>query len=178
MPKNQHWRLYDTFVKDSCYLDIETDGYYGNITVVGIYDGKEAHTFVQGKNLDKDAISKVLSQSKILLTFNGSSFDLPVIERYFHLRPEMPHIDVRHVCSKVGLIGGLKKIEQTLGIVRPEEVQGITGMEAVILWQKYKQTQNEKYLDLLVEYNTEDIVNLPKIAQTVIPDVWKNVKKC
>ncbi len=176
MPKNQHWRLYNQFKDDACFLDIETDGYYGNITVVGIYDGKEAHTFVRGINLDKKLISNVLSRHKIMLTFNGSSFDLPVIKRYFNLTPNMPHIDLRHVCAKVGLTGGLKKIEGDLGIKRPEEVQGITGMEAVYLWQNYQGTQNRKYLDLLVQYNTEDIINLPKIAESVIPALWKEVR--
>lgn len=176
MPQNQHWRLYDKFKQDACFLDIETDGYYGSITVIGVYDGTEAHTFVRGVNLDKELLGNLLSQYKLMLTFNGSSFDLPVIQRYFNLKPTMPHIDLRHVCSKIGLTGGLKKIEGDLGIQRPEELQGITGMEAVQLWQDFKRTQDQNYLDLLVKYNTEDIVNLPRIAETVIPQLWKHVR--
>src|SRR3989344_1165573 len=38
------WRLYETFKDEAVYLYIETDGYYGGITVVGLLDGVQTKT--------------------------------------------------------------------------------------------------------------------------------------
>ncbi|MEK6921029.1 MAG: hypothetical protein AABX82_04050, partial [Nanoarchaeota archaeon] len=51
-PKQEHWRLYNFFKEQACFLDIETSGYYGDITVIGIYDGRETKTMVKGINLN------------------------------------------------------------------------------------------------------------------------------
>ncbi|MFA6888451.1 MAG: ribonuclease H-like domain-containing protein [Candidatus Woesearchaeota archaeon] len=165
-PKSEHWRLYDMFKDETCYLDIETSGYYGDITVVGIYDGRETKTMVKGKNLDPHVLKNLLQQYKMIISFNGSSFDLPIINKYYpNTIPDMVHIDLRHVLAKLGFSGGLKKIEKQLGIKRAEEVSDIKGSDAVYLWNMYKATGKENYLELLVKYNEEDIVNLKPLAE-------------
>ena len=63
---------------------------------------------------------------------------------------------------RIGLRGGLKNIEHTLGISRSDETTGIDGFEAVRLWRRYERGE-EGALDLLLEYNREDIVNLDTI---------------
>ncbi|MBI2147451.1 ribonuclease H-like domain-containing protein [Candidatus Woesearchaeota archaeon] len=177
IPAGETWRLYPAFKNNVCFLDIETTGYYGDITVIGLYDGEETKTLVRGFNLDKETLQKALENVELLVTFNGSSFDLPVIQRYFGSSlPVVPHIDLRHVCAKVGLRGGLKKIEGTVGITRPEEVQGVTGYDAVLLWQRWNATGKREHLDKLVQYNTEDIINLEPIANKVIGELWKQVR--
>ncbi len=171
------WRLYDFFKDDAVFLDIETSGYYGDITVIGLYDNKETMTMVKGFNLDRELLRKTLERYNLIVTFNGSSFDLPVIERYFQgVLPSVPHIDLRHVCAKIGLMGGLKTIEQKMGIDRPESVQGVSGEDAVYLWQRWKATGNKEYLQKLVEYNEEDIVNLKPIAERTIKELWRQVR--
>ncbi|MBI4149990.1 ribonuclease H-like domain-containing protein, partial [Candidatus Woesearchaeota archaeon] len=178
LPLGQTWRLYNTFREDAVFLDIETSGYYGDITVIGVYDGHDTKTMVRGHNLDKDLLRKTLAPYKLVITFNGASFDLPVIKRYFgNIVPEVPHIDLRHVCSKVGLTGGLKQIEKTLGIQRAKGVEGINGEDAVYLWQQYKATGKREYLETLVMYNEEDIVNLLPIADKVISQLWEKMRK-
>ncbi len=174
LQQGHHWRLYDFFKDDAVFLDIETSGYYGDITVVGMYDGYETKTMVRGFNFSKEILKSELSKYKIILTFNGSSFDLPVIERFFKgVVPNVPHIDLRHVCSKVGLTGGLKKIEKELGIKRPKEVADVTGEDAVYLWQMWKSTGNKRYLKTLVQYNEEDTVNLEPLADYAIRQLWE-----
>lgn len=171
------WRLYDHFKDDAVFLDIETSGFYGDITVVGLYDGKETTTMVRGFNLDRELLRKTLERYSLIVTFNGASFDLPVIERYFQgVLPSVPHVDLRHVCAKIGLMGGLKAIEQKMGISRPDSLSGVTGEDAVYLWQKWKATGNREYLQTLVEYNEEDIVNLKPIADKVIKELWQQVR--
>ena len=80
------------------------------------------------------------------------------------------------MCSKIGLTGGLKAIEKKLKISRAKEVQDIAGNDAVYLWQQFKATGNKKYLNLLVQYNEEDIVNLEPLAKKVIPDLWNAIR--
>ncbi|MBS3128824.1 ribonuclease H-like domain-containing protein [Candidatus Woesearchaeota archaeon] len=176
LPKNQHWRLFQQIKDNVVYLDIETSGYYGDITVLGMYDGQQTMTMVKGKNMDKELFNKTLQNYDGIATFNGSSFDLPIITRYFGTNfNNHVHIDLRHVCSKIGLRGGLKNIEKEIGLKRAEEVAGVTGEDAVYLWQQYQATGNAKYLQLLVQYNEEDIVNLEPLAKKVIPQVWKAI---
>ncbi len=173
IPQSEHWRLYDTFRDEAVFLDIETAGYYGSITVVGLYDGNETKTFIRGYNLDRSLLEKELQKYKLIVTFNGGSFDLPVIERFFGLRMHKPHVDLRHVCAKIGLTGGLKAIEKQRGIKRAEDVEGVSGSDAVYLWEQFKATKDTDYLNLLVKYNEEDIVNLKPLADHAVRELWK-----
>ncbi len=172
LPLSEHWRLYDHLRDDAVFLDIETNGYYGAITVVGLYDGNETRTFIRGYNLDRILIEKELQKAKMIVTFNGSSFDLPVIERFFGLRLHKPHIDLRHVCSRIGLAGGLKAIEKQLGISRDASVEGISGSDAVYLWEQFRATRETDYLNMLIRYNEEDVVNLKPLADYAVRELW------
>ncbi len=168
-PASEHWRLYELFKEQACFLDIETSGYYGDITVIGVYDGRETKTMIKGKNLNPRLLRSMLQQYKILITFNGSSFDIPVINNYYPqtIQKDMIHIDLRHPLAKLGFTGGLKCIEKKLNIRRAKEVSDVSGADAVYLWQQYRATGNEKFLELLVRYNEEDIVNLKPLADFV-----------
>jgi uncharacterized protein len=157
----EHWRLFNHFRPRTAYLDIETTGTVWPgllVTVVGLYDGRNMRQFVQGYNLQK--FPEVLSQFDLLVTFNGSQFDLPVLKAYF---PELclppAHVDLRFLMARLGYKGGLKRIEPRFGIHRPNEVNGMDGYMAVLLWERY-QRGDEGALDLLLTYNREDVVNL------------------
>ncbi|MFH1915672.1 MAG: ribonuclease H-like domain-containing protein [Nanoarchaeota archaeon] len=173
-PFQESWRLYDEFKDDAVFLDIETADYYGSITVIGLYDGQETKMMIRGFNLNKDILEQELKKYKLIITFNGASFDLPIIRRYFgNIIPKIPHIDLRGVCSRIGLVGGLKRIEQEIGIKRPDDLLHVYGDDAVWLWHKFKETQDMKYLDTLIRYNEEDIINLKPLAEFAIPRLWK-----
>ena len=176
VPFSDQWRLYDEFKDQAVFLDIETSGYYGSITVVGLYDGYDTKMFIRGYNLDKALLENELKKYKLLVTFNGASFDMPVIKRYFNLDVSMPHVDLRFVCQKIGLNGGLKAIERRLGIRRRAEVEDIVGEDAVYLWEMWKSTRKKEYLDKLIMYNEEDIINLKPLAKYAIPRLWDKTK--
>lgn len=173
---SDQWRLFNEFKDEAVYLDIETNGYYSGITVIGLSDGVDAKTFVRGFNLDRSLVMKELEKYKLVVTFNGASFDLPVIERYFNIRPSVPHVDLRFVCQKLGLTGGLKSIERQLNIRRRAEVENISGEDAVYLWEMWKSTGERDYLEKLVMYNEEDILNLRPLAEKTIPKLWSKVR--
>lgn len=158
IPKHLHYRLKD--YGKIAYLDIETTGlsrYTDIITMVGIYDGKTAKSYIHGQDLE-EAYEK-LKEFDIVVTFNGKTFDIPFIEHHAKQKYDLIHFDLRFMLKEFGLSGGLKKIEQNLGIIRDDEVIGVDGFEAVRLWRKYK-NGDENALRKLLIYNKEDIVNL------------------
>jgi uncharacterized protein YprB with RNaseH-like and TPR domain len=176
-PSVDQWRLYDHFKGNAAFLDIETASNYGDITVIGISDGNETKTLIRGINLDKETLKEALKPYQMLVTFNGKSFDVPVIQKYFNLPFDMPHIDLKHVCRNVGLVGGLKSIEKEMGIKRPESIKHVRGDDACELWRCWKATGDRDFLDMLVTYNAEDCVNLKTIADQVIPKVWEKTRQ-
>jgi len=153
------------------YLDIETTGlssYYDEITVIGIYlvkDGEGKVIQLVGDKVTKTRLLRALLGVKTIYTYNGSRFDLPFInfrldvalEEVFH------HHDLMYDCWQRNLYGGFKAVEQQLGI--PRQLQGLGGVEAVMLWWRYKIDHDQKALDLLLEYNKEDVVNLKALRE-------------
>ncbi len=170
LPSVEHWRLYDAFRDDTAFLDIETDGRsaYANVTVVGIHRPGRSTTLVRGQDLSAESIKDALDGVKMLVTFNGSSFDLPILAYHFPLAvPRVPHFDLLHGCRRVGLQGGLKSVEKQMGIARAREVEYMTGEEAVYLWRAWERSRRENALRLLKRYNEEDTANLLPIAEHV-----------
>ena len=56
MPARDHWRAYPDLKHKCCFLDIETTGlskHYNDITLIGLYNGKQSKVFINGKNLDQ-----------------------------------------------------------------------------------------------------------------------------
>ncbi len=157
----EHWRLFRQFRPRTAYLDIETTGKVWpglQVTVAGLYDGQKMRQFVQGFNLQE--FPQVLSEFDLLVTFNGTQFDLPVLRAYFpELKVPTAHVDLRFLMARLGFKGGLKKIEPRFGIQRPKAVNGMDGYMAVLLWQRY-QRGDKGALELLLSYNREDVVNL------------------
>jgi uncharacterized protein len=169
IPQAETWRLYDFFREEAVFLDIETSGMSmdHDITVVGLYDGQNTKSMIRGVNLNYQALKEELSRYKLIVTFNGASFDLPFIrKRYPGLLPFVPHMDLRTVTGRLGYSGGLKAIEKEFGVERRELVNGLSGGDAVTLWRMYRGSGDEHYLNLLVEYNEEDVINLKKIADS------------
>jgi hypothetical protein len=176
LPSHENWRLYDFFKDECCFLDIETNGIGPGsyITVIGMFDGYDTKTMIQGMNFSRDELKKELSKYKMIVTFNGAAFDLPFIEkRYPGLLPNIPNFDLKHACARLGLTGGLKNIEKLLDINRTKAVSGIDGGDAYRLWRMYRASGNDYYLKLLIEYNEEDCVNLKQIADYVVRELKK-----
>ncbi|UCF29902.1 MAG: ribonuclease H-like domain-containing protein [bacterium] len=141
------------------YLDIETT-YEGDISVVGIHrPGRPLIQLVGGEITDVN-LEKVMEGIDVLVTFNGSRFDLPVIRKTagIDLTDLARHRDLLTVCRRRGIKGGLKRIEVLFGIPRLSEM--IDGAMAPYLWQRYQEMGDEEALEELLAYNREDVVNL------------------
>ena len=160
LPPSEQWRAYDAFKTKTAYVDIETTGLGGPayITVIGLYDGLRTRTYIAGENLDE--FPDDIARYSLLVTYNGATFDLPFIQRAFpDLTLDQLHVDLRHALGRLGLRGGLKKVETKLGLERDERVAGLDGFDAVRLWHEYLDGSDES-LETLVLYNTADIENL------------------
>ncbi len=162
LPSREIWRIYDYFKEQCCFLDIEIDQ-WNRITVVGISDYFHTNFFVRGVNLERPLLEKELGKYKLLVTFNGSAFDLPRLRKEFSLNISIPHLDLKPLCVNLGLKGGLKEIEKTLNLKRPAHLYG----NPVELWQAFHASGDKEYLELLLEYNREDCENLKAIAGKV-----------
>ena len=165
-PSTHIWRLYDTFKHSAVFLDIETSGGYlgtDDITVIGLYDGVETQTFINGINLQD--FEAAIAPYDLVVTFNGGCFDIPFIRRWFpNITLPPAHIDLRFFLKKLGYRGGLKRIEKECGLCRDLAIAGMDGYDAVRLWRAY-QWGDASALDLLVQYNTADIVNLKPLME-------------
>ncbi len=159
LPSAQSWRLWADFRADCAYLDIETTGLSDSavVTTAALYDGQHVRTYVRGDNLEQFA--RDVQAYRLLVTYNGKCFDLPILRRCLRCRLDQAHIDLRYVLANLGLRGGLKGCERQVGIARPglEEVDGVV---AVLLWHDYQRRQDRRSLETLLAYNVQDTVNL------------------
>lgn len=166
LPDREHWRMHSQFRDRTAFLDIETTGlspYGGIVTVVTVHGSGATRTFVAGESLEE--LPAYVQRFPILVTFNGSRFDVPFLEACFpHFVPPPVHIDLRFVFYRLGHAGGLKRIEQRLGIGDRAGVEGVHGLDAVRLWQEYRRG-NAAALDRLVRYNRADTVNLEPLLE-------------
>ena len=156
------------------YLDIETTGLLwldAEITVIGIYLVNSTESrMVQliGKQVTTNNLFEALKGVNTIYTYNGSRFDLPFIQGSLRIDLETvvaDHHDLMYDCWSCNLYGGFKAVEQQLGI--PRKLQGITGLDAVMLWWKYRQEGDQEALATLLEYNKEDVMNLKVLRETL-----------
>lgn len=148
------------------YLDIETTGlcsFYDEITVIGIClasDRENKLIQLVGAEVTKPNLLRTLRCVDTIYTYNGNNFDLPFISARLgvDLKEFFHHRDLMHDCWRNNLYGGFRAVERQLGISR--QLQGISGVDAVVLWWRYKNNSDKKALDLLLKYNREDVLNL------------------
>lgn len=55
-------------------------------------------------------------------------------------------------------------VETKLGIRRPKHLMGMGGDHAVYLWRAWLASGDNEYLDLLIQYNEQDVLNLEPLA--------------
>lgn len=169
-PEREHWRLYTRFWEQAAFMDLEADG-DEQITVGGVFDSRGVATFIRGfeGDLALEQLPVRLAQSPIWVTFNGGTFDIPVLKRHFpELKVPLVHLDLRFLVRRVRLKGGLKDVEEQLGLHRPPHLKGIRGFDAIRLWREYQTTRNPDALRILVEYNLYDCINLRALVERCI----------
>jgi predicted nuclease with RNAse H fold/uncharacterized protein YprB with RNaseH-like and TPR domain len=166
LPRTAWWRLYARFRSKAVFLDIETTGlshYYDEITVIGALNSGGLKTLIAGQDLS--ALSSVLAGHEIIVTFNGTLFDLKFLREKFSTLPIPPvHLDLRFLLSRLGYRGSLKAIERRLRLKRTPETQSIDGLAATVLWARFVRGDVAALRQLLL-YNVADVSVLRSLAE-------------
>ena len=140
--------------------------HYDEVTLIGALGGGKLALFVNGINLDQ--FPAYVAQFPLLVTFNGSQFDVPFLRVHFpKARLDQAHIDLRFVLRSLGYRGGLKAIERSLGLTRDAAIEGVDGFEAVRLWHRYRRGDRAALMKLAL-YNLTDVVNLVELVQIAV----------
>jgi len=141
------------------YLDIETS-FGGDIAVIGIYYSDGRLLQLVGNRVNRDDLLDSLNSAKTIVTYNGSRFDMPVIRNKLgvNLAALYNCHDLMYECWRQNLYGGLKRVEEQLGIDR--DSKGIDVWEAMRLWENYQESNNQQSLTTLLYYNRDDVINL------------------
>ena len=158
------------------YLDIETTGLspsYCEITVIGINICRSYNTRLTqlvGKDITAANLLEALEGVSIIYTYNGSRFDLPFINYRLgvNLAEYFEHRDLMYDCWQNNFYGGFKRVEKQLGIKR--QLKEVDGLEAIRLWWRYMDYFDLDALNLLLEYNKEDVLNL-KILKELLAEI-------
>lgn len=174
---HEFYRLALTFPNDVLFLDIETTGlsiYYDIITLIGWSLGSEYGVYINGD--DENVLESKISKAKLIVTFNGTLFDLKFIKKNFPtINLPRYHIDLRFFAKRVGMTGGQKSIEEQIGFKRNNSIEGILGEAAPILWHKYRRGDVSS-LKRLIEYNHADIEGMKAILDKCIELFFKKNK--
>ena len=170
LPKSEAWRMYGDFRDRAAFVDVETTGRQGQdqgeITVIGLFDGRRTKVFVKGKNLG-DFIDEV-RKYVLLVTYNGRQFDVPVVcDLFGNIFAHMAHLDLQYALQRLGYEGGLKPIQEQLGFRRDGMLGLLDGRCAIWLWEEYEKNGNKDALSTLLRYNLEDAVVLQGLAEAV-----------
>jgi uncharacterized protein YprB with RNaseH-like and TPR domain len=101
------------------------------------------------------------------VTYFGTQFDVPFLQAKFpEVTWDMPHFDLCFAGRRVGLTGGMKGVERTLGITRRPDLVEVDGLEAVRLWRAHERG-DAGALDRLLAYNDADTRNLEPMAREI-----------
>lgn len=164
LPRREHYRIALAFPEDVLFLDIETTGlslYYDDLTIVGASFGRRYHLYVKGQ--DPQPLYDLLNRAKVLVTFNGSLFDLPFLRRFLpDVRFPDIHVDLRFLGRRVGLTGPQKEVERLLRIQRRGKIADMQGSAAPLLWYRYERGDLDAFRTL-VQYNHADVLGLRAI---------------
>jgi hypothetical protein len=174
LPSREHWRGVRDFPKIG-FLDIETDGGMSgdSITLIGLGDGFDVKIYV--KDVDLPAFAYECQEYDGFVTFFGGGFDLPMLQRRFpvlqNVFSDRLHVDLCPLLRRLGYKGGLKSIERQLKINRVPETDGLSGLDAVRLWDIYRRgrTGSDEAFQLLLAYNREDVVNMKLLLDFAFP---------
>ena len=161
------------------YLDTETTGLGGSGTVAFLVGmgyltdrGFEVHQFLIRDYPEEPFLLKHvaagLGKFDVLCTFNGTTFDVPLLEGRFLMNRmdrsclDMPHLDLLHMCRRLWKLRlgrcNLGRLEEVI-LGKPRE-EDIPGSEVPQRYFTYLKTKQMSLLDDILKHNAQDIASL------------------
>ena len=162
------------------YLDTETTGLGGSGTVAFLIgmgyltdSGFEVHQFLMRDYPEEPFLLKHvaagLGKFDVLCTFNGTTFDVPLLESRFLMNrmdrdclTELPHLDLLHMCRRLWKLRlgrcNLGRLEEViLGKPRQDD---LPGSEVPQRYFTYLKTKQISLLEDVLKHNAQDIASL------------------
>ncbi len=162
------------------YLDTETTGLGGSGTVAFLVgmgyltdSGFEVHQFLMRDYPEEPFLLKHvaagLGKFDVLCTFNGTTFDVPLLESRFLMNrmdrdclTELPHLDLLHMCRRLWKLRlgrcNLGRLEEViLGKPRQDD---LPGSEVPQRYFTYLKTKQISLLEDVLKHNAQDIASL------------------
>lgn len=161
------------------YLDTETTGLGGSGTVAFLVgmgwltdEGFEVHQFLMRDYPEEPFllrhVAAGLKKFDVLCTFNGTSFDVPLLESRFLMNRmnreclDLPHLDLLHMCRRLWKLRlgrcNLGRLEEViLGTPREED---LPGSEVPQRYFTYLKTKQASLLEDILKHNAQDIASL------------------
>lgn len=164
------WRLIPECIDSIAYLDIETTGLgfppmAHSTTIAVLFKGELFIEFEPERK--KLLMERIQDEARMIVTFNGLSFDLPFLRREMDLELQNPHVDLRVWLRRLGFVGGLKKIQLGLQGIPQRESMDIDGFDAVRLWRMHGRGVPNA-LETLMTYNAEDSIVLEPLLHLAL----------
>ncbi len=175
-----------SFPQDSLFLDLETCGFAGSsIFLAGTIHWQDAELWLSqfwARSYAEEAallhaLAVLLHTHALLVTFNGKSFDWPQIrDRTILFRgsadsglPELPHLDLLHVCRRRWKHAlpdcKLQTLERWIcGRLRSGD---LPGHEIPDAYHAYVRTGDTSQVDAILHHNALDLITLLQLALTV-----------
>ena len=161
------------------YLDTETTGLGGSGTVAFLVgmgyltdNGFEVHQFLMRDYPEEPYLLKHvaagLDRFDVLCTFNGTTFDVPLLESRFLMNRmdrgclDKPHLDLLHMCRRLWKLRlgrcNLGRLEEViLGKPRTDD---LPGSEVPQRYFTYLKTKQMSLLEDILKHNAQDIASL------------------
>ncbi len=161
------------------YLDTETTGLGGSGTVAFLVgmgwltdEGFEVHQFLMRDYPEEPFllrhVAAGLKKFDVLCTFNGTTFDVPLLESRFLMNRmdrnclDLPHLDLLHMCRRLWKLRlgrcNLGRLEEViLGTPREDD---LPGSEVPQRYFTYLKTQQASLLEDILKHNAQDIASL------------------
>lgn len=169
-------------LKDIVFLDIETTGLSAgssSLYLIGAVYHQQMEWHIRQWFADSMAAEQEILESffeflanfKVIITYNGESFDLPFLNRcagQYGIAspiPDLTSFDLyRRIRSLRPLLGlenlKLSSVEDFLGIQRTDQS---SGRDLIPLYQKFLETQDEVLYQTLLLHNEDDLKALPQL---------------
>ncbi len=172
--------------RGALYLDTETTGLAGGTGTVPFLVGmawfedeslRVAQLFLP--ELGREApmlgfLAERIAQASFLVTYNGKSFDWPLLRTRFVMNrvkapPLPPHLDLLHCVRRAykARIGSLRLVEMERELLAMLREHDIDGAEIPGIYLAFLRTGREPRLARVVEHNANDLVALAALLGEV-----------
>ena len=167
------------------FLDTETTGLSGGAGtvafLVGVGEIRRHELIVRQylmRDYDEEAfvlhhVQAYLSSCQLLITYNGKSFDMPLLSSRFVMHrirlPELPHADLLHAARRVWKLRlgrcSLSALEDK--IYHEPRVDDLSGAEVPQRYFDYLKSHDMSLLEDILRHNAQDIATLARLTYTL-----------